>query len=1696
MKLHWNKELGQATGDYLDTLPQKAANLNKRQQDFYNLWIAALDYDNADCDEEDLKKALLKIMERENVTRLEQLGSGDMGTIATCLLGNEYAHLFRTWLKLEETCPYDDSWYRRAQRSAKPAMHFSKIYEAIQNLLTMRALGWEDIKILHNGDTKKEREMINESFYTEWLAAKISLNDPTVIQYMKDAICSENNAKILSYTHLKAIAISGNRELLEWEGKLLLAAKLQEGLRQAICERMDDGQPEVFLYLLDVICKNNLQRFSSVKRAILCFTGLGEGEEWGERLSNKIITLMQQSIHNTEYARQLIQSVNPLEIYIGLWACGYYNIDEVQKLARPLIHEGKKHQVQTLFHYFRNMDGDNVNFAHNIAKEALPLWKDDPSVIVMLLNCYLPGIYFNHYLNQVDRSKFHEFFKSKEEAIEQYYLLKEFVRTFPPKKTYPSFNVLQQEYSEPANLTSEIGTAVTDAMCKIIFLLDDEKLREDICDHINIITGYERAALIACILCRPAGRRQQLIVTQALGDRTTEVRSQAIRVLEESELTAEQYLMIEDMLRMKYSEMRIAAIQLLMKQPEEQLAGSIHRLITDKCAERRLAALDMMLKLRTVPAMKDLYKKAIPLVAGIKKPNSKEQVLMDEILAEGKEGGTPAVYTKADGFGLYNPSMEVCVPEIAPDPDFDMQKAFEYITSGEATDTLRKLGEWVAEHKDLEYKNSWGDTCLVGNSITKEYGIDTLSKLAYPELWKEFYEREINSQAKVLLLNFMLTGMENLSCDDHDQSDETNDSAEKNKTVKSFRPILQQLYAGIPYKDMAEKVKDMPYFNQVNQIVRAYKYDVDIKTYQYYSVNVLLRLLPLLNKDNVFRRYINPRAYLGGTKGWGKKEEIYPIQSDKHIEFWLSIPTWPMDDALFIRMFTVRYQLYKLTNYMEHAPAPEDYRSYIRCVDMLRAWQLGLIPEEEVYREFMGRIASPDKIEGISMFFNNTYRYEREKDEFNDIKNYDFTPSRPLIEKVLDRILDIELKRGDTETEVTALAKNIRRIEGATLLIRLLKAIGKDTFSRDNYGYYYNSTTGKKDILSKLLYSCYPSAADTTESLKKLIKKEGISEERMVETAMYAPQWIELVEKAIGWKGLASAAYYFHAHTNENCDDKKKAIIARYTPIDAEDLKEGAFDIDWFKDAYKAIGKKRFDVVYDAAKYISSSNSHGRARKFADAVNGKFKATEVKKELIAKRNKDLLMSYGLIPLGKKADKELLERYQYLQRFLKESKEFGAQRQVSEKKAVNIALQNLARNSGYGDVTRLTWSMETELIKEKAPYLAPKEIEGVELYVSVNEEGKSEIKQIKEGKELNSIPAKLKKHPYIEELKTVHKTLKDQYSRSRLMLEQAMEDSTLFEEDELHKLMQNPVIWPLLKNLVFICDGKTGFYADSQLIDANGECTSLDAKACLRLAHPTDLYESGNWHSYQKLLFEKAIRQPFKQVFRELYVMTEEEKDTTLSLRYAGNQIQTRKTAAILKGRRWIADYENGLQKVYYKENIIATIYAMADWFSPADIEAPTLEYVCFYNRKEHSLLKIAEIPPIVFSEVMRDVDLAVSVAHAGGVDPETSHSTIEMRSVLVELTLPMFHLNNVKVKGNFACIEGKSGNYNIHLGSGVIHREGGAQIAVLPVHSQSRGKLFLPFVDEDPKTAEILSKIILFAEDDKIKDPSILNQMR
>lgn len=506
------------------------------------------------------------------------------------------------------------------------------------------------------------------------------------------------------------------------------------------------------------------------------------------------------------------------------------------------------------------------------------------------------------------------------------------------------------------------------------------------------------------------------------------------------------------------------------------------------------------------------------------------------------------------------------------------------------------------------------------------------------------------------------------------------------------------------------------------------------------------------------------------------------------------------------------------------------------------------------------------------------------------------------------------------------------------------------------------------------------------------------------------------------------------------------------------------------------------------------------------------------------------MAVGILPIADET--QIKERYMFLQKFKKESKQFGAQRRASEAAAVQIALQNMAINAGYQDVTRLILRMESLVAQGMADYFKPHEVGEVSVWLEMEDGGKCALLVEKNGKQLKSVPAKLKKDEYIVAITEAKKQMAEQARRTRAMLEDAMESQETYTYAEIQGMLENPVIHDLVAALVFrVMDGggvsdhtqeeqaAFGFvtakgmdvfanhaaYTDESvgtLADSGDEpCNSLhhiepSDDTLLTVAHPFQMYKQGMWHTIQKYVFDNQIIQPFKQVFRELYVKTEEELNMERSLRYAGNQIQPKKTVACLRTRHWVADIEEGLQKVYYKENIVARIYALADWFSPADIESPTLEWVVFTDRKTGKDLKIREIPDIIFSEVMRDVDLAVSVAHAGGVDPETSHSTVEMRKAIAEFTMPLFKLTNVTFTKNHAVIQGARANYTVHLGSGVVHQEAGPMINVLPVHSQRRGRIFLPFVDDDPKTSEVLTKILFFAEDKKIKDPFILEQIR
>jgi len=317
-------------------------------------------------------------------------------------------------------------------------------------------------------------------------------------------------------------------------------------------------------------------------------------------------------------------------------------------------------------------------------------------------------------------------------------------------------------------------------------------------------------------------------------------------------------------------------------------------------------------------------------------------------------------------------------------------------------------------------------------------------------------------------------------------------------------------------------------------------------------------------------------------------------------------------------------------------------------------------------------------------------------------------------------------------------------------------------------------------------------------------------------------------------------------------------------------------------------------------------------------------------------------------------------------------------------------------------------------------------------------------------------------------------------------------------DELARYREHALLWPALSRLVLVAEDACG-YPDGDgrvLRDHAGKQRAVGKTERLHIAHPLDLLER-DWPAWQHDVLSSRLVQPFKQVFRELYLPVDSERtDAGGSRRYAGHQVQPGRARALLSSRGWRIDEYEGARRTDHHEHVAATLWFLNGFGSPADVEPPTLEEVRFSSTRDGRDLQLDAVPARLFSEIMRDLDLVVSVAHVAGVDPEASQSSLEMRAALVTETAALLSYDNVAVDGNRALIDGEIGRYSVHLGSAGVHRLPGGAVCIVPVGAQHRGRVFLPFADDDPKTAEVVAKVLMLARDRDIRDPTILEQLR
>ena len=1583
--------------------------------------------------------------------------------------------------------PYTMGYTRRMVRSTNYRNYIDKLFSVLKTFVHYKFFDIDTKKLLlgncdfHGLEGWDLKNLISSLENKYVIANEIDNGNQEVIDFINEALTS-GSSKNIGYGTLAAIFVSENKSLVEMAGKLLLAAQRQEGLRQQICETIDEGSQENFEYMFKIIYDNDLIRFSSVKRALGVWTGLlGQNYNTPETVGKKELEIINKLIENPKYADELLKSDDNVEVYLALW----YKASQDVKFALEAIQELLKvTKIHTKLLVAYNLDiFQDIKYQRTIAKDIIKDYsKKDDNDFLKIVACYWEHLSYNSYSNSSIKTN-RGLFDTTDEAREFFEILKKvFVLIDGKDKGFnPIIFPWVSRYIYKHNIASLLFTIATS--------YPELNLKNEVFTYFKAIEPYSRGAYLKSLFNKPENEDEELLVVKMLADAS--VTNEANKIIRANNLASKYAKEIEDALRLKTADVRKNAIGLILSLESSKLLETTENLLKDKNENKRLAGLDILTKVKDKP---DFAKEKIEkIVASIKEPTDPEKILIDSLVGKVETTESSDLYDKTYKFELPYEVKEVkkLSKNVKKNKDgvYILEKSIDAKdiftkTEDELFELVKKFNALIVNNGTHEYTNAYtGEKTLLRNDflpIVKRanyyYSVDEhLDEYPLADTWREFYKNEIKDFSTLYQL-YLLT--------------------QSHLRIENFNNVINKILHTTPRIILNKIIHHFKTFSN-NEIMEKIvyllykKYKEENKEYLFETSKAFF--IELLKENPVNLIY--------------KRNKNDNYNSIFNLEY--SIPTVVFRNlSEYYDEKTFTENLILKLNFENKMATYKLRENFYSLLEIANAVELGLVEKDLLIKSIFS-----ENIDNMGTNFRNLYNflgiknphhyYYYDYEEVEKTKySWNYDNAVKVLKKygleVINYVVDNELKRGDSKTKYSKLINSINRIEGVDYLIRILQALGNEKLLRSDY--WYGDNTSKKEVLSYLLKVCFPSEKDDLKTFKEKIKKTNISEERLVEVAMYSSQWIELIDKFLKWKGFTSGCYYFQAHMSDVSKDKE-GIIAKYSPISIEDFQAGAFDIDWFKDAYKQLGKEHFDILYESAKYITDGAKHSRARKFADAVLGNMKVKDVEKEISAKRNKDLVASYSLIPLTKNKIKDAVNRYKFLQNFLKESKQFGAQRRASEAKAFEISLENLSRNMGYSDVTRLTWAMESEMMAEMKKYFEPKKIQDYSVYIEIDELGQSSIKYEKDGKALKSLPTKIKTEKYIEEIKEVHKNLKEQYSRSRKMLEQSMEDGVEFYAYEIKTLSTNPVVAPLIKDLVFKVDNILGYYEDNRLVGFDKKSKkvtlieNIDKDILLTIAHPFDLFNSKQWSLYQQDILEREVKQVFKQVFRELYIKTKDELKMDKSRRYAGHQIQPSKTVALLKTRRWIVDDYEGLQKVYYKENIIAKMYAMTDWYSPAEVEAPTIEDIVFYDRKTFELMTIEDVPDLIFSEVMRDIDLVVSTAHVGDVDPEASQSTIEMRKAIIEFNAKLFKLKNVTFTESHALIKGTRAEYSIHLGSGVIHQKAGATIEVLPVHSQHRGRIFLPFIDEDPKTAEIMSKVLLFAQDEKIKDIFILEQI-
>ncbi|WP_052847546.1 DUF4132 domain-containing protein [Streptomyces avicenniae] len=427
-----------------------------------------------------------------------------------------------------------------------------------------------------------------------------------------------------------------------------------------------------------------------------------------------------------------------------------------------------------------------------------------------------------------------------------------------------------------------------------------------------------------------------------------------------------------------------------------------------------------------------------------------------------------------------------------------------------------------------------------------------------------------------------------------------------------------------------------------------------------------------------------------------------------------------------------------------------------------------------------------------------------------------------------------------------------------------------------------------------------------------------------------------------------------------------------------------------------------------------------------------------------------------------------------------------------------------------------------------------------------------------GRVTRSVPVAVRRD-HAEELKALKSSVKDidrtlraQGERlDRLFLARRTWSYAAWRE----RYLDHPLVGTLARRLLWTVDGETVCWADGGPRTLAGDLVSPAAAAGpgadgpeVALWHPAgrEPAETAAWRAW---LEERMITQPFKQAHREVYPLTDAERATgTYSNRFAAHVLRQHQFHSLAAVRGWrnklrlaVDDEAPPATRDLPRWGLRAEFWIEADSGDHRDldltdsgayarlvtdqvrfypIDAPRNSAHCgggaYVMRPHTEPLALESIPPLVLSEVLRDVDLFVGVASVGN-DPTwqdggpggrhraywasygfgTLSESARTRRALLERLVPRLAIaDRCTLDGHFLQVKGSLHTYRIHLGSAnIMIIPDDRYLCVVPKADGGRHPAaYLPF-EGDGMLSVILSKAFLLADDAAITDPTILSQL-